>query len=68
VTGEINDEAIELAASLCARYSDAKKILEVPTEVRRGSRTLALRVSPADNEIIKALRIEKKTVGKVPTI
>jgi tRNA-specific 2-thiouridylase len=68
VTGEINDEMIELAASLCARYSDAKKILEVPTEVRRGGRTLALRVSPAENETIEALRIEKKTVGKAPII
>ena len=64
VTGEINEEAIRLAASLCARYSDAKKILEVQTEVKRGDRTRVLTVSPADNETIEALRIEKKAVGK----
>jgi len=67
VTGKIKDEAIKLAASLCARYSDAKNAFEVETVVMRSGPALKLKVSPADNEMIGALRIERRKAEKIPT-
>jgi tRNA-uridine 2-sulfurtransferase len=67
VTGKINDEAIKLAASLCARYSDAKHTFEVETIAMQGGAALKLKVLPADNEMIGALRIERRKAEKIPT-
>jgi tRNA-specific 2-thiouridylase len=61
VSGEITDDAIKVAASICARYSDAKDLYEVETIVINGDNTFRLSVSPAGNEIIEALRIELKS-------
>jgi len=88
VTGEITDEAISVAASLCARYSDAKHLSEVEAIVIKDRNALCvmrnelkdknasrvthhglritdyefrIKVSPASNEIIEALRIELKS-------
>jgi len=63
VVGEITDEALQIAASLCARYSDAKNLSEVEVIVIKGNDTFTFRVSPADNEIIDALRIGKTAGG-----
>jgi hypothetical protein len=59
VVGEVTDEALQVAASLCARYSDAKNLSEVEVMIIMGNDTFAFRVSPAANEIIGSLRIEK---------
>jgi len=59
VSGEITDEALKAAASICARYSDAKDLSEAETIVINGDNTFRLRVSPACIEIIEALRISK---------
>ncbi|MEW6215647.1 MAG: NFACT RNA binding domain-containing protein, partial [Nitrospirota bacterium] len=59
--GEITDEALRVAASICARYSDAKNLFKVDVIVINGDNTFRLRVSPAGNEIIGALRIELKS-------
>jgi len=60
VTGEITGETLRTAASLCARYSDAKHLSGVEVIVVDGGDTFRLRVSPADDEIITRYRIEKK--------
>jgi len=60
IDGDITDEALRVAASLCARYSDAKNLSEAEVSVIKGSDTFTFRVSPASNEIIEALRIELK--------
>ncbi len=61
VTGEITDEAVSVAASICARYSDAKNLSEVAVTAIKWGSTFRFRVSPAGNEIIGALRIELKS-------
>lgn len=65
VTGEITDEALKAAASICARYSDAKNLSEVEAIVINRDDTFRLRVSPAGSEIVEALRIEKLKNEKI---
>jgi tRNA U34 2-thiouridine synthase MnmA/TrmU len=62
ITGEADRDTIETAASLTARYSDAKHLPEVEvillkkdTEYRE-----VITVGPADNDILDTFRIEKK--------
>ena len=64
IRGHINDEAILTAASICARYSDAKKMSSLTVTVFYEGGQIGVTASPAENEIIEALRIEKtkKTV------
>jgi hypothetical protein len=65
VTGEITDEALKAAASICARYSDAKNLSDVEAIVINRDDTFRLRVSPAGSEIVEALRIEKLKNEKI---
>ena len=58
--GNVTDEAVELAASMCARYSDAKKQPEVKVTVSKGDETYYLTVKPADDAVLDEYRIEKK--------
>jgi len=58
VTGEITDEALKVAASLCARYSDAKNLHGVEVVLIRKDLLVRLKVSPAEKETVDALRIE----------
>ncbi len=60
IVGEITDDAIRTAASLCARYSDAKNLSEVEVSVIKGNDISSFMVSPAINEMLDALRIELK--------
>jgi tRNA U34 2-thiouridine synthase MnmA/TrmU len=64
VVGKVNQEALNTAAALCARYSDAKNLSEVTVSVYRNeslSERSSLTVKPARNEVIELLRIEKKS-------
>jgi len=63
VSGAINDEALRIAASLCARYSDAKELPHVQARVITQKGTYSTRISRASNEIVEALRIDR-TRGK----
>ncbi|MBI5739698.1 MAG: hypothetical protein HZA16_03165 [Nitrospirae bacterium] len=63
VRGALTDEAVSFAASLCARYSDAKNLPEITVTVARGDERSYLKVRPADNELIELYRIEKKAVS-----
>jgi tRNA-specific 2-thiouridylase len=57
VSGEITDEALRVAASICARYSDDKDLTTVELTIFNGDNTFRLRTSPAVTEIIDTLRI-----------
>jgi tRNA U34 2-thiouridine synthase MnmA/TrmU len=59
VTGKANSEAINIAASLCARYSDAKNLTEIEVIVSKNNISHRLKVRPADNKNIECYRIEK---------
>jgi len=61
VTGTATDDSIEIAASICARYSDAKNLSEVEATVIKGDSIVRLKVSPARDGIIESLRIELKS-------
>jgi tRNA-specific 2-thiouridylase len=59
VSGVVNDEALRVAASLCARYSDAKELPHVQARVITQRGTYSTRISRASNEIVEALRIDR---------
>jgi tRNA-uridine 2-sulfurtransferase len=64
VTGTLTNEALKIAASLCARYSDAKNIAETEVTIRQANDTFRILVSPAGNEIIEDMRVEKTRKDK----
>jgi len=64
ILGTPTDDAITFAASLCARYSDAKKLPEVTVAIRKSGQKYYVHVSPARDEVIKNYRIEKKKPSK----
>jgi tRNA-specific 2-thiouridylase len=68
VRGNITAEALGVAASLCARYSDGKGASCVEVEVAHGEQTFSLVIPPAGNEIISALRIEKRKAERASTV
>lgn len=64
VRGDATEEIMQIAASLCARYSDAKHLSAVEVKVLDGSRVFNLRVVPAGDELIEQYKIEKKEKKK----
>ncbi len=60
LTGTCPDNLIPLAASICARYSDAKHLPEVPASVFNKRVSFTLMAAPADDSLIEAFKIEKK--------
>jgi tRNA-uridine 2-sulfurtransferase len=68
IRGHINDEAILTAASICARYSDAKNIPCLTVTVYYEDGQIRVTASPAENEMIEALRIEKTKTARRATI
>lgn len=60
LSGERAENFLSLAASLCARYSDAKNLSEVAVTVINGGNSYILRVPPADDNMIAVYRIERK--------
>lgn len=63
--GNVTEDAIAAAASMCARYSDAKNLPEVDVTVFRNEKRYNLKVRPADDELLNYLRIEKKKIKDV---
>jgi len=61
IIGEYDDNALKIAASICARYSDAKNMSGIAVTAVNRDINLRLMVSPAGNELIETLRIELKT-------
>lgn len=64
ILGNATDEAIGIAASLCARYSDAKRLPEVEVTVVHDGRKYHLKARPARDEMLERYRIEKKSSAK----
>jgi hypothetical protein len=52
------------ASSLCARYSDGRHLNEVEVIVSRDGSESIFSVSPANDEVIDSLRIEKPLKNK----
>ncbi len=61
LSGKDSVEFISLAASICVRYSDAKHLPGVDVTVFNRENSCALRVAPADENLLETYRIEKKT-------
>lgn len=60
ILGDATEEAIDVAASLCARYSDAKKLPEVKVAVKINDKKYYVIVPTAGNDMLEQHRIEKK--------
>ena len=60
VRGKATEEIILTAASLCARYSDARHLNEIDVKVVDNIRVFTLSVTPAGEDIIEQYKIEKK--------
>jgi tRNA U34 2-thiouridine synthase MnmA/TrmU len=63
ILGNATKEAISVAASFCARYSDAKKLPEVEVAVHKNDKKNYLRVKPAGDDVLDHYRIEQKKPG-----
>lgn len=60
LSGECEEAFIPLAASICARYSDAKHLHEVEVKVFNKGNSYTVRVEPADDYVLDSYRIELK--------
>ena len=59
LSGAGSESLIPVAASLCARYSDARDFPEVEVTIGRGGDSFKMLVPPANSELIERYRIEK---------
>ncbi len=66
IKGRLTEEAIRTAASLCARYSDGKRLPSLTVSFSRGRGKEFLTVAPADEAALEAIRIQmpEKGAGK----
>jgi hypothetical protein len=62
--GKATEEIIQTAASLCARYSDARHLNAIDVKVNDCSRIFKLRVNPAGEDLIEQFKIEKREKKK----
>jgi tRNA U34 2-thiouridine synthase MnmA/TrmU len=62
ITGRPDGMTVSTAASLCARYSDARDLPEVRVTVSHGDEVYCLSVRPADDSTINTFRIENRKV------
>jgi hypothetical protein len=62
LSGKVTGESLRFAAAICARYSDAKNLLQVAVRVVQRGKSSLLRVAPAADDILDATRIGK---GKI---
>ena len=63
IRGEADDNVMHTAASICARYSDARALNVVDVCVHKGNDKYSLTVSPAKEGIIENFKIEMKKTG-----
>ncbi len=57
LTGDAPEKDIETAASICARYSDAKNLNSVEVSVLKNGQCNIIQVHPADDDFINSIRI-----------
>jgi hypothetical protein len=60
VRGRASEEAVALAAALCARYSDARGLPLVGVSVTQSGDCHVLNVAPASQDIIERYRLQPK--------
>ena len=58
IIGEITDEAVRVAASLCARYSDAKNLSAVDISIYKNGDIFRIQAIPSDESLLENYRIE----------
>lgn len=63
VMADGSDEDIAAAASLCARYSDARHLPEVEVKAVKAGKEFVLSVRPSGDDIIERFKIEKIPAG-----
>jgi tRNA U34 2-thiouridine synthase MnmA/TrmU len=68
ILGKVTEEAIYVAASLCARYSGGRHLPELDVLLTMAEEQRQFRVRPADEEDLQQLRIEKKQPSRVSTV
>lgn len=68
IAGATEEEDLEIAASLCARYSDAGPMAEVGVTVSGMGPEYTLRVSPAEDYVVQELllNLTKKDKARLP--
>jgi tRNA-specific 2-thiouridylase len=59
VTGRVDDNVLNIASSICARYSDAKRLPIVEVKVEKKGLVRRIKVEPAEDEVIDRFRIDK---------
>jgi len=64
VRGNTTEESLSVAASLCARYSDARHLKEIDVKVNDSGRVFTLQVAPASEDLIEQYKVEKKDSKK----
>lgn len=57
IKGRATEKAIELAASLCARHSDAKKMPEIEVSYEISGNISKIKVSPAEDYMLTSFRV-----------
>ncbi len=60
--GKNNEDIIRTAASICARYSDARMLPYVEVKVFYGHEISLLKVVPANDDIVGQFRVEKPQI------
>lgn len=63
IRGKRTEEALAVAASLCARYSDAKHLQAIDVAVSVKDNSFYLKAPPADSEVLDKYRIEMKATA-----
>ncbi|MEW6162607.1 MAG: 7-cyano-7-deazaguanine synthase [Nitrospirota bacterium] len=61
VAGEVTNETLRVAASICVRCSDAKNLSDVEVAVFKGGSSFRLKIQPANTDLLENYRIEKKS-------
>lgn len=57
------EELLDIAASICARYSDAKNLPEAEVKISNKNESFIKKVKPAENSAINSYKIELRKYG-----
>ncbi len=68
VVGDATHEALQVAAALCARYSDERSSRSVEVKATIGGRTATINSAAADDDTVRAMRIGRVTGRKSITV
>lgn len=66
ISGKHNDEILAIAASLCARYSDAKNLDEAQVMVKRGDELFPIKAKPADDGMLERYAVIMDKPAVIP--